>query len=65
MKKPQAIVHLDFKSVQPQTAKTIAIPVQVEKVLKAASSSDAVISGVPDDTAYLGPPPAPKEVGSE
>ena len=42
MKKPQAIVPLDVRSVQPQTAKTIAIPVQVEKVLKAASSSDAV-----------------------
>ena len=31
----------------------------------AASSSDAVISGMTVDTAFLDPTPAPKEVGSE
>ncbi len=42
MKNPQRIVPLHFKSVQPQTAKTIAIPMQVENVLKAASACESV-----------------------
>lgn len=42
MKKPQTIVPLPFKSLQPQSATPVTIPAQVENVLKAASSCEAV-----------------------
>jgi hypothetical protein len=42
MKTPQKVVPLHFKGVQPQTAKSLAIPEQLGNVLKAASSDDNI-----------------------